>query len=107
MLPVAGSLMMAAAARTSGTRFPASSVRYRGVFASARALEDRDALTRAARMRAARARARAVADGFFAGAASAAAGGIWATAVVIVVAPAPVAQRLTPSHRTDRRRMPR
>ena len=33
--------MMAAAARISGTTLPVASVRYRGVFASARALADR------------------------------------------------------------------
>ena len=63
--------MMAAAARMSGTTLPASSVRYRGVFASAKAFADRDDLALAARIRAARARARAVADSFFAGAAPA------------------------------------
>src|SRR3989338_1468401 len=93
---------MAAAARISGTTLPASSVRYRGVLASARALADRAACARAARRRAARGRARAVADGFFAGAdaAAPAAGAACATGVGIVVAPAPVAKRLTPSHRT-------
>src|SRR5688572_24589984 len=100
--------MMAAAARTSGTTFPASSVRNRGVFASARALEDLEALARAARMRAARARALAVADGFFAGAAAApaAAGGVWATGAGMVVAPAPVAHTLAPRHKTVRRTAP-
>ena len=67
------------------------------------------ARARAARMRAARARARAVADGFLAGAAAAApaSGAAWATGVGMVVAPAPVAKRLTPSHRTVRRVTPR
>jgi hypothetical protein len=55
-------------------------------------------------MRAARARALAVADGFFAGAdAAALAGPVEVTGVGMVVAPAPVAKRLTPSHRTVRR----
>src|ERR687898_272297 len=95
---------MAAAARMSGITLPASSVRYRGVFASASAFADRAALARAARMRAARARARAVADGLFAGAAAAAAAGAGSvTGVGMVVAPAPVATRLTPSHTTVRR----
>ena len=64
---------------------------------------------RAARMRAARARARAVADGFLAGAAAAApaSGAACVTGVGMVVAPAPVAKRLTPSHRTVRRVTPR
>ena len=99
--------MMAAAARMSGTTLPASSVRYRGVLASASALADLAALARAARMRAARARARAVADGLRLGR--------WRplrlrqpaqpvpTGGGSVVAPAPVAKRLTPSHRTVRR----
>src|SRR5688500_12432320 len=99
--------MIAAAARMSGTTLPASSVRYRGVLASARAFAERAALARAARMRAARARALAVADGFLAGAAAAAAAGAGSvTGVGIVVAPAPVARRLTPSHRTVRRVTP-
>src|SRR5688572_16120796 len=99
--------MMAAAARISGTTLPAASVRYLGVFASARACAERAAFARAARMRAARARARAVADGLFGAAAAApASGAAWATGVEMVVAPAPVARRLTPSHRTDRRVRP-
>src|ERR671919_364512 len=101
--------MMAAAARMSGTTLPASSVRYRGVRASVSAFAERAALARAARMRAARARALAVADSFFfAGAAAAAASGAGrVTGVGMVVAPAPVARRLTPSHRTVRRVTPR
>src|SRR5688572_10133176 len=96
---------MAAAARSSGTRLPASSVRYRGVFASARAFAD---FARAARIRAARARARAVADVFFGvGAAAPASGAACVTGVGMVVAPAPVAKRLTPSHRTVGRVTPR
>src|SRR5688572_18019340 len=99
--------MMAAAALISGTTLPASSVRYRGVLASASAFADLADLARAARMRAARARARAVADSFFAGAPAApASGATCATGVAIVVAPAPAAERLTPSHRTVRRMTP-
>src|SRR5688572_21738460 len=100
--------MMAAAARRSGTTLPAPSVRYRGVFASANAFADRVDLARAALMRAARARARAVADPFFGADAEApASGAACVTAAGIVVAPAPVAKRLTPSHRTVRRVAPR
>src|SRR5690349_12760944 len=104
--------MMAAAARRSGTTLPASSVRNRGVFASSSARADRDELARAARMRAARARARAVADGFFAGAllagaAAPASGAVWLTGVDRVVASTPVARRLMPSHRTVWRAAPR
>ena len=98
--------MIAAAARMAGTTLPASSVRYRGVFASASALA---AWARAARIRATRARALAVADDFFlagADAPASAAGRTGTTGVVIVVAPAPVAKRLAPSHRTVRRVTP-